>query len=134
MRPRRLGWLPDHPSSRSKYYGGHHEIFLNSSISGIRSRIWSSELKEEVVKSVAQQADGMFRVVALQLDSSKPLRTTSAIRGALSQLPSSLDIFYERVPKDIPETDQHYVKIALQWIAYTPRPITLMELSEAVVV
>ncbi|KAF7941793.1 uncharacterized protein EAE97_006630 [Botrytis byssoidea] len=108
--------------------------FLNENISSFRRTMWSSDFKDEVVESVARQADGMFRLAALQLDSLKRHRTVSAIRKGLNQLPSSLDIFYERALNDIPEEDQCYVKIALQWITYTARPLTVLELSEAVVV
>ncbi|TGO18306.1 hypothetical protein BPAE_0389g00020 [Botrytis paeoniae] len=108
--------------------------FLNKNISSFPQKIWSSELKDEVVDSIARQADGMFRLAALQLDSSKLRRTVSAIRQGLSQLPSSLDIFYGRALEDIPVQDQYYVKIALQWIAYSVRPLKVLELSEAVVV
>lgn len=108
--------------------------FLNENISSFRQTMWSSDFKDEVVESVARQADGMFRLAALQLDSLKRHRTVSAIRKGLKQLPSSLDIFYERALKDIPEEDQRYVKIALQWITYTARLLTVSELSEAVIV
>ncbi|TGO50759.1 hypothetical protein BOTNAR_0380g00010 [Botryotinia narcissicola] len=108
--------------------------YLNENISSFRRTMWSSDLKDEVVESVARQADGMFRLAALQLDSMKRHRTVSAIRKGLNQLPSSLDIFYERALNEIPEEDQCYVKIALQWITYTARPLTVLELSEAVVV
>ncbi|KAI9650594.1 hypothetical protein NHQ30_000612 [Ciborinia camelliae] len=107
--------------------------FLKSTIRGFRSRIWNSDLKEEVIDSIAQQADGMFRLAALQLDSLKSLRTASKIREALNQLPHSLDMFYERALKEIPKSDQDYVKIAFQWIACIVRPISVLELSEAVV-
>ncbi|THV45515.1 hypothetical protein BGAL_0479g00010 [Botrytis galanthina] len=108
--------------------------FLNENISNFRQTMWSSDFKDEVVESVARQADGMFRLAALQLDSLKRHRTVSAIRKGLKQLPSSLDMFYERALKDIPEEDQRYVRIALQWITYTARPLTVSELSEAVIV
>ncbi|TGO37662.1 hypothetical protein BHYA_0092g00450 [Botrytis hyacinthi] len=108
--------------------------FLNENISSFRQTMWSSDFKDEVVESIARQADGMFRLAALQLDSLKRHRTVSAIRKGLNQLPSSLDKFYERALKDIPEEDQCYVKIALQWIIYTARPLTVSELSEAVIV
>ncbi|TGO09617.1 hypothetical protein BTUL_0159g00020 [Botrytis tulipae] len=108
--------------------------FLNENISSFRQAMWSSDFKDEVVESVARQADGMFRLAALQLDSLKRHRTVSAIRTRLNQLPSSLDIFYERALKDIPEEDQRYVTIALQWITYTAHPLKVSELSEAVIV
>ncbi|KAF7891328.1 uncharacterized protein EAF02_001653 [Botrytis sinoallii] len=108
--------------------------FLNSNISSFRQTMWNSDLKEEVVESIARQADGMFRLAALQLDSLKRHRNMSAVRKGLNQLPSSLDIFYERALREIPEEDQDYVKVALQWIAYSPRCLTVSELSEAVVV
>ncbi|KAF7891938.1 hypothetical protein EAF00_008240 [Botryotinia globosa] len=108
--------------------------FLNENISDFRQTMWSSDFKDEVVDSISRQADGMFRLAALQLDSLKRHRTVSAIRKGLNQLPSSLNKFYERALKDIPEEDQCYVKTALQWLTYTARPLTVSELSEAVIV
>ncbi|KAF7889319.1 uncharacterized protein EAF01_010812 [Botrytis porri] len=108
--------------------------FLNNKICDFRQKMWSSELREEVVDSIVRQADGMFRLAALQLDSLKRHRTVSAIRKGLNQLPSSLDKYYERALKDVPEEDQYYVKIALQWIACAARSLTVSELSEAVMV
>ncbi|KAF7924951.1 uncharacterized protein EAE98_007039 [Botrytis deweyae] len=108
--------------------------FLHENISSFRQTMWSSDFKDEVVESVARQADGMFRLAALQLESLKRYRTVSGIRKGLNQLPSSLDIFYERALKNIPEEDHCYVKIALRWITYTARPLTVSELSEAVIV
>ncbi|TGO43925.1 hypothetical protein BCON_0717g00010 [Botryotinia convoluta] len=108
--------------------------FLASNISSFQYNMWSTDLKEEVMESIARQADGMFRLAALQLESSKRYRTVSAIRNGLNQLPSSLDVFYERALHEIPEDDQYYVKIALQWIAYSVRSLTVLELSEVVVV
>ncbi|TEY71675.1 hypothetical protein BOTCAL_0088g00070 [Botryotinia calthae] len=106
----------------------------NNDISSFGKKKWSSDFKEEVVKSIARQADGMFRLAALQLDSLKNYRTVSAIRNGLNQLPSSLDVFYERALENLSEEDQYYVKIALQWIAYSVRPLKIFELSEAVIV
>ncbi|KAF7924010.1 hypothetical protein BELL_0344g00110 [Botrytis elliptica] len=108
--------------------------FLHENISSFRQTMWSSDFKDEVVESVARQADGMFRLAALQLESLKLLRTMSAVKRGLNQLPKSLDTFYERALKEISDDDQYYVRIALQWIAYSARPLTVLELSEAVVV
>lgn len=108
--------------------------FLSNSLDTLGPRILTknAKLKNETVDTIAEKADGMFRLAALQLESLKSYRTESKIREALRRLPKSLDIYYERALSKIPE-DQNYVKIALQWMAYSARSILVLELLEAVV-
>ncbi|CCD54455.1 hypothetical protein BofuT4_P125030.1 [Botrytis cinerea T4] len=108
--------------------------FLAAKIDSSEYDIPTSDLEEEVVESIARRADGMFRLAALQLESLKPYQTIFEIRKGLNQLPRSLDVFYRRALEEVFEGHQCYVKIALQWIAYSARPLKLVELSEAVAV
>lgn len=52
----------------------------------------------------------------------------------MAKLPQSLDAFYERILLGIPEHDAQRAHLALQWLAYSSRPITLIELAEALAV
>jgi hypothetical protein len=73
-------------------------------------------------------------MVALQLDVLLKCNSVSSIRKALNGLPTTLDSFYDRILREIPEEDHHYASAALQWIAYSARPLSLRELAEAVII
>ncbi|TVY93678.1 hypothetical protein LAWI1_G001865 [Lachnellula willkommii] len=95
---------------------------------------WKKSLKRDVELALASKADGMFRLVALQLEALSKLRADSKIRSALENLPKTLDAFYDRIILEIPEEDQEYANRALQWIAFAARPLSLKELAEAVII
>ena len=52
----------------------------------------------------------------------------------MKTLPKTLDEFYDRILLQIEEEDREQAHIALQWIAFAVRPITLGELAEAIIV
>ena len=52
----------------------------------------------------------------------------------MKTLPKTLDEFYDRILLQIEEEDREQAHIALQWIAFAVRPITLRELAEAIIV
>ncbi|PQE30458.1 P-loop containing nucleoside triphosphate protein [Rutstroemia sp. NJR-2017a WRK4] len=108
--------------------------FVAKNVNNFEGEHWTPELKSEVAHSVARQANGMFRPAALQVESLKKLRSNNRIQAEFVKLPRTLDIFYERSLKNIPESEQDYVKQALQWIAHAARPMSILELSEAVIV
>ena len=55
-----------------------------------------------------------------------------AVRKALKTLPKTLDETYERILKSIDEDYQAEAFIALQWLAFSARPMRLEEIAEAV--
>jgi hypothetical protein len=52
----------------------------------------------------------------------------------MAELPRTLDAFYERTLLAIDNDYRHQAQIALQWIAYSVRPISVDELAEAVII
>ena len=52
----------------------------------------------------------------------------------MEQLPKTLDGFYDRILLSIEEADQEHARLALQWLAFAARPISLEELAEAVII
>ncbi|TVY40551.1 hypothetical protein LOCC1_G004799 [Lachnellula occidentalis] len=95
---------------------------------------WTKPLTSDVEIALASKANGMFRLVALQLEALGKLRTVSAIRSAMKNLPKTLDAFYDRIILDVPEGDHEIANRALQWIAFAARPLSLKELAEAVII
>jgi hypothetical protein len=75
-----------------------------------------------------------FRWVQCQVDSLRKCRTDKATRQALRTLPQDLDETYERILSKVSDEDHELVRRCLLWLAYTRRPLTLIELCEAVVV
>jgi ankyrin repeat protein len=74
-----------------------------------------------------------FRWVFCQLNSLKTCRKESTLREKLEQLPKDLDETYDRILQSIIEEDAGEAFAALQWLAYSERPLYLDELAEAVV-
>jgi hypothetical protein len=52
----------------------------------------------------------------------------------MKTLPKTLDEFYDRILLQIEEEDREQAHVALQWIAFAVRPVTLEELAEAIIV
>jgi hypothetical protein len=70
----------------------------------------------------------------LQVDVLLKSASLFEIRKALDALPTSLDSFYDRVLNEINEHDKNRACLALQWLAFSARPLSLSELSEAVII
>ena len=76
---------------------------------------------------------GRFRWVQCQLDAISRLRTDAAVKRALSQLPPSLEGSYVRILENIDPSDVKYAKRTLIWLAHAANPLSLAELTQAVV-
>ncbi|KAK6844762.1 hypothetical protein PG995_014872 [Apiospora arundinis] len=95
---------------------------------------WDSDLKGEVVDGIVAGAKGMFRWAICQIDSMKDCRDAAMARDRLKTMPTSLDEMYDRILDAIPAEKESVVKSALQWLAFSNRPMLLEELATAVVV
>ena len=60
--------------------------------------------------------------------------TLSKLRKALATLPRTLDDTYARILCDIDEENQQYALHILQWLAFSARPLRLIEVSEVVAI
>ncbi|OQU95360.1 Ankyrin repeat-containing protein [Cladophialophora immunda] len=86
-----------------------------------RLRIKDPSLKGEIMDKLINGADGMFRWVAVQLDSFCEMPSDFDIREALNTLPRGLFPSYERVLDRISRKHpltQRLVQCALKWITY----------------
>ncbi|KAI9873035.1 MAG: hypothetical protein M1830_000904 [Pleopsidium flavum] len=95
---------------------------------------WSkhADLMKEIETTLANGADGMFRWVVCQLDALQKCLKIDAVRKTLKTLPRTLDETYERILKSIDEDYQDEAFLALQWLAFSARPMRLEEIAEAV--
>ncbi|KIK00202.1 hypothetical protein K443DRAFT_100850 [Laccaria amethystina LaAM-08-1] len=95
---------------------------------------WSPEIQNEIKLTLREQADGMFRWVALQLMELKKCHTKMAIRKQLKTLPKGLDETYDQILLRIDKNDCGYTKTFLLWLCFAIRPMTLEELAATVTV
>jgi len=76
-----------------------------------------------------------FRWVECQLTTLRRCRDIEDRENALTELPESLDATYDRILNNIREgKDQKRARCALQLIAVAYRPLTIQEISEALIV
>lgn len=77
-----------------------------------------------------------FRYAESQIAHVAKQLTGRDVRKALSQLPHDLNEAYERILRQVKSetTYQTYMQRALRWLCFATRPLTLTELSEAVVI
>ena len=61
-------------------------------------------------------------------------RKESTLMDSLEQLPKDLDETYDRILLGIAEEDFHEAFAALQWLAYSERPLSVKELAEAAII
>ena len=75
-----------------------------------------------------------FRWVQCQVDHIKALRTAKDIKKALLELPPDLDSTYDDILLRVNQTDKLYLTRALQFVAFSARPMTLAEVAEAIII
>jgi hypothetical protein len=88
----------------------------------------------DIATSLVCRADGMFRWVQCQIDALRKTRTSRALQNALSTLPDGLFETYDRILKQIDESDHEHVIRILKWLVGSERPMTLAELAEAIAI
>lgn len=74
-----------------------------------------------------------FRWAQLSMDHLDTLRTGRDIRKALREMPSTLNDTYVRLLQSIPSGDRNFAREALMWLCFAVRPLSLLELGEAIV-
>ncbi|KAK6334444.1 hypothetical protein TWF730_003659 [Orbilia blumenaviensis] len=96
------------------------------------SKFPDSILKME--KKILENADGMFRLAACQLDVLKTCVDLGQVEDELKRLPTTLKGVYERILQNI--GDQHHSRVVriLQFLVYSRRPLQIEELIDAAAV
>ncbi|KAL9609331.1 MAG: hypothetical protein Q9167_005897 [Letrouitia subvulpina] len=101
----------------------------------VDSRLWSvgdTEVKEKIVSSLSENANGMFLWVRLMVDHLKSHVTQGELESFLSDLPAGLDNAYKRILQRLsaePSQLRHTAIRFLRWVACAARPLLLEELS-----
>ncbi|KAH6991909.1 hypothetical protein EDB82DRAFT_427570 [Fusarium venenatum] len=108
---------------------------LEKRIQSRQLRLGHSETKEKIAEELIGRAHGMFRWVACQLDSLCDLFTDRDRLDALKQLPRTLHDSYRRLLERVntkPARTQKRVQLCLQFIAFFPAKLPIVELCQAV--
>ncbi|KAI9761972.1 MAG: hypothetical protein M1840_001501, partial [Geoglossum simile] len=100
----------------------------------LKERTKVPQLKEEIETTLVKGANGMFRWAFCQLESLKMCLNAREIREALKSLPKTLDDTYARILSGISDKYHQKAITALQWLAFSERPLRIEELAEAVVI
>jgi len=74
-----------------------------------------------------------FRWVALQVTELRGCVNKSTLKAQLRSLPKGLNESYDRLLLKVPERHRNHVKRILGWIAFSARPITVLEAAEIAV-
>ncbi|KAN0126398.1 hypothetical protein V8E52_000038, partial [Russula decolorans] len=96
-------------------------------------RRWRKEDKEYVIKTLSEQAGGMFRWIFCQLEVLRQCLPPS-VRPTLKELPESLDETYERILKEIKKPNRDLAQRVLQCLVVATRPLRVAELAEVLAV
>ncbi|KAI8260266.1 hypothetical protein K4K58_002090 [Colletotrichum sp. SAR11_239] len=112
--------------------------FLNEDIGAyISSRLeqsqtfqtWAStpEILEKIRYEVEQNADGMFRLAACQLDDLEQSLTLDELTSRLEDLPRDLYAMYDRMILNFPPEIKRDALRLLQFLIHAERPVTITE-------
>lgn len=92
----------------------------------------SEELKVEVTKSLQERAQGMFRLVEMQIQVLRSLRTAADIESRLNVLPETLKESYRELYEDIKQCGDHALFLAnmvFQYLLVAEENIQLSDIA-----
>jgi WD40 repeat protein/pimeloyl-ACP methyl ester carboxylesterase len=94
----------------------------------------SDELKQEVMRSILNRAQGNFLWVRLVLEDILSCDSELAIQEALEEIPDNMNILYQRMEQSIIDQPKNakriLAKTLLEWSVCARRPLTLGELAQ----
>ena len=92
-------------------------------------------LKKRIIETLTDSAKGMFRWVAMSLETLQQIKFRPDFEEALGQLPSKLSELYEIIHSEIARTPtygRHVATNALKWLLCAQRLLTVEELAAAI--
>ncbi|KAJ7239382.1 hypothetical protein B0H12DRAFT_1136112, partial [Mycena haematopus] len=95
------------------------------------------ELRDEISSKIIKNVQGMFMLAKLHMNSLATKNTVSAVRETLEQLPKDLNHAFDSTIERISQQntdDKEVARLALIWVAYSKRPLTVPELLEALAI
>ncbi|KAJ7638004.1 ankyrin repeat-containing domain protein, partial [Mycena polygramma] len=107
--------------------------FVNSELE-LNSKLKHIKKAKDVAPKIVDKSNGMFRMAACLLQELTRKRVDTNIDKILAKLLNDLFGIYARFLQPIDEADFVYVAALLRWIAFSARPVTLLELDEALAI
>ncbi|KAJ7205618.1 hypothetical protein B0H12DRAFT_456669 [Mycena haematopus] len=110
---------------------GDIELYLTELLSNEGG--WMSNKRDEIKRRLLEHSNGMFRLVALQLDELRNCDgTKSQVKKALKNMPASLNTIYNRILENIRNPGMlARVLRAMNWLIFSKRPMALSEIIDA---
>ncbi|KAJ7233286.1 ankyrin repeat-containing domain protein [Mycena haematopus] len=110
---------------------GDIELYLTELLSNEGG--WMSNKRDEIKRRLLEHSNGMFRLVALQLDELRNCDgTKSQVEKALKNMPASLNTIYDRILENIRNPGMlARVCRAMNWLIFSKRPMALSEIIDA---
>ena len=97
-------------------------------------------LKDEILSTIPERADGQFLLAKLYLDALEVKVNEKDVRDLLADLPKDFNVLYEQVmerintPINPDDNGPALARKMLSWIVCTHRPLTLMEMQDALAI
>lgn len=99
-----------------------------------RLRALPPRLKQDIKQKFVGNAEDSFQWVKCQLQSVLLGKTPREIRAALENVPHTLEQTYCNELMSVPQDQRYLVRRVLLWLTFSPRPMMLEELYEAIMV
>ncbi|KAJ7675984.1 hypothetical protein DFH06DRAFT_672643 [Mycena polygramma] len=107
--------------------------FVNSELA-LNFKLKHLKKAKDAALKIVDKSNGMFRMAACLLQELTRKRINPNIEQILAKLPNDLFGIYGRFLQPIDEDDFVYVATLLRWLAFSARPVTLLELDEALAI
>ncbi|UKZ91840.1 uncharacterized protein TrAFT101_006810 [Trichoderma asperellum] len=104
--------------------------YIDSILADADYDTWPKSIKEETKSVLMEKADGMFQYIRCQFENLQKLSSADAVRKALQDLPSGLDLTYNRMLQNIDEAFKPPVIASLKWLACSIEPLKIGLLAE----
>ncbi|KAJ7481286.1 ankyrin repeat-containing domain protein [Mycena galericulata] len=110
---------------------GDIELYLTELLSNEIG--WMYKKRDEIKRLLLERSNGMFRLVALQLDELRNCDgTRSQVEKALKNMPTSLNTIYDRILQNIRNPGMlSRVFRAMNWLIFSKRSMALNEIIDA---
>ena len=115
---------------------GDIESFANS-IAAARLPNKHTQLQQDLAQTASDKCDGMFLWIRLLYDRLSPGKNTKQLQRVISETPAGLEQAYERdlmSIAELPDDERERALSILQWVLFGRRPLTIRELTEALLV
>ncbi|KAL1634581.1 hypothetical protein SLS56_002274 [Neofusicoccum ribis] len=96
-----------------------------------------TKLRHDLASQMVEKAGGMFLWVKMQEPQLEDYKSKAVLRKVISKMPKGLFQTYERTWKEIrnlSEDDQERAIAILRWAVFAFRPLTVSELTEALLI